>query len=302
MARTRAMLRRVRHLPPGLLLCALCLIVACGPEIQVERDLVYDTRFGAATTLDVYRPATPEGPAPLLILVHGGGWMSDSKSDLGSLPSRFAQEGFVTASVNYRLVPQVQFPEPVRDVACAVSWLVANAESFGARPERFALWGYSAGGHLVSLLAVNGDSPELAPDCGLPPPPRPIAVISGAGPQDLRALAWASEVQNLLGGTEAEVPEAYAAASPLDHVDPGEPPFLFIHGEQDVFVPVSHSRRMHAALQAQGNSSELLVLHGGGHVLNPGPSSGQLSWEEFSTDSPEAWSAMLSFLQRELSP
>jgi len=102
-------------------------------------------------------------------------------------------------------------------------------------------------------------------------------------------------VIDFVGGTKAEVPERYAAASPITYVGPGAPPFLMITGSTDVFVDPEHSRRMQDALTAVGTESKLLEIPGGGHLLNRGAS--DASWDvELSIDTPEAWAAMFDFL------
>lgn len=116
----------------------------------------------------------------------------------------------------------------------------------------------------------------------------------------MRALAWASEAQNYLGGKVEDIPEVYTAASPLEQVSEGEPPFLFIHGDQDVYVPADHSQRMQARLRERNNRADLVLIHGGGHVMNPSASSAHLAWSDFITDSPEAAFAIREFLAREL--
>ncbi len=121
------------------------------------------------------------------------------------------------------------------------------------------------------------------------------AVISGAGVQDLEPLAWTGEVQRYLGGTIEALPERYAQGSPVRRVRPGAPPYLFVHGDADAIVPHAQSVAMREALLAVGSEARLLTIRGGGHVLNPG-AGGQLRHEEFVTDAPEAWWAVLDFL------
>ena len=109
-------------------------------------------------------------------------------------------------------------------------------------------------------------------------------------------------MQAFLGGTPEEIPDVYDRASPLLHVGQGEPPFLLVHGDQDVYVPSSHSARMRSALREAGNEADFLLIRGGGHVMNPGASAGDLVWEEFAIDAPEAVAAINEFLARHLGP
>ncbi len=108
-----------------------------------------------------------------MLIIHGGAWKQESKERFTEVAEQLAEAGYVVASTNYRLVPEVQFPLPVRDVACALSAFEAEAPRLGFDPERVAVFGYSAGGQLASLLAVAADDPDLAPECGRPPPSPP---------------------------------------------------------------------------------------------------------------------------------
>ena len=115
---------------------------------------------------------------------------------------------------------------------------------------------------------------------------------------DLKQVSWAGQVQNFVGGTPEAIPETFERASPFTHVRQGAPPFLFIHGNQDLYVPIDQAVRTRDALHAVGTDAELLAIPGGGHVINPGAAAGQLDWPEESIDQPEAWWAMRDFLRR----
>jgi acetyl esterase/lipase len=170
----------------------------------------------------------------------------------------------------------------------------AHAAEYDVDPTRIAALGYSAGGHLVSMLGAAADDPVVAPDCASGPTGPVAAVISGAGPQDMGLMPQVDVVTNFVGGTKDEAPELYIQASPLSHVAAGAPPFLFIHGDNDWFVSIEHSRRMQAALDAVGTETHLLEIPGGGHIWND---DGDGAWDlEMSIDTPEAWSAMIDFL------
>ena len=122
-------------------------------------------------------------------------------------------------------------------------------------------------------------------------------MISGAGPEDMRLLPQVDAVIDFVGGSQDAVPERYVQASPISYVAPGAPPFLFITGGSDWFVDAEHAHRMQDALAAVGTETRLLEIPGGGHLLNRGASG--VSWDvELSIDTPEAWAAMLDFLDR----
>lgn len=279
---------------------ALLVAAAACSDVEILADRPYDDRFGESTTMDVYLPSGGGSARPAVLMIHGGGWHYFSKDAYIDAGTRLAGSGFVTASINYRLTPEGEYPRAMQDCACALAYLRAHAAELAIDPDRIAVLGYSAGGHLAAVLGVAIAEPDFQPDCAAGPTYAPAAVIAGAGPQDLRDLAHADAVQDLIGGTIDELPERYDRASPITHADvPGAPPFLLIHGTGDLFVPIEQSRRMRRALRDAGNDARLLEIRGGGHLLNLGADLGQSDLLT-SADTPEAWAATIAFLDETL--
>lgn len=114
-----------------------------------------------AQKMDIYLPKT-EGPYPVIIWIHGGGYLSGDKS--GS-DVNFAKEGlnrgYAVVSINYRLAEEARFPAQIYDVKTAIKYLRANAQTYNLDPNKFAVWGSSAGGHLAALAGTSGDDPSL---------------------------------------------------------------------------------------------------------------------------------------------
>src|SRR5262245_59011224 len=109
------------------------LVAACGGP-TVHEDVVYDHRFGGATSLDVHIPEGTATARPTVMLIHGGGWRYGSKEAYTEAAERFAAAGYVAATINYRLVPEGTYPAAVQDCLCALSFLRANAEVYGIDP------------------------------------------------------------------------------------------------------------------------------------------------------------------------
>lgn len=281
--------------------CAL-LTLACAPAcasgVRVEYDISYDDRDDD-TRLDVYLPTPASSPHAGVLLVHGGGWHQFDRTVLAAHAQRFAELGYVAINVEYRLVPEGVYPQAPQDVICALAFARTHAAAWQLDPQRIAAFGYSAGGHLVSLAGVASEYPRHANDCPWGATAPPAAVISGAGPQDLRTMSDAAAVINFVGGTLAEVPQNYSDASPITHVKPGAPPFLFVHSDGDLYVPYAQTTAMRAALNQAGNHTELLRLPGGGHIANS-PDTTRWDYVISATDLPEAWLAMDDFLARHL--
>jgi acetyl esterase/lipase len=189
----------------------LALLVACTAPDE-KRDIVYDTRFGGTTSMDVYLPDDEGTRRPAVLFVHGGSWRAGSKEHFEDAGRRLARSGYVVASVNYRLLPHGVFPRNAHDCICAYAYLRAHAEDYGVDPDRIVVMGYSAGAHLAGLVGVASDHPEMIPDCdaaGGRATPLPKGVIAAAGTQDFRLL-WASMddkkfVEEIMGGSPAEI-------------------------------------------------------------------------------------------------
>jgi len=236
--------------------------------ITITREL----RYGEAkrNVLDVYQPTSndPAGaPLPVVLQVHGGGWMIGNKAQQGQpLLSRLVPTGFVGVSVNYRLGPRSVFPAQLIDVKQAIAWVKEHIGEYGGDPDRIVITGGSAGGHLSSLAALT---PNLA---GYQPSFEDVdtsvmACIEFYGPSDftdrlgIRGRLSSYEVflsRVVMPGKLADHPELYAAMSPIEHVHPDAPPFLIIQGEIDVLVWREESE---AFARALGETSRQPVVY-----------------------------------------
>jgi acetyl esterase/lipase len=241
--------------------------------VRVARDVTYARRDGRALTFDVaWSESGP--PAPLVLLLHGGSWSGGSPASLQDEMHALARRGYTAATVEYRLTqaPRNVFPAAIADVRCALRTLRRRAADSHIAPDRVAAMGYSAGGHLASLLGTGSDLRELdaAPCDAGGESVRVQAVVSYAGPQDLRVNGpytreQAEIVTNFLGVFPGDDPATARLASPIAHVGAGDPPFLLVHGTNDDLVPVSHPRRMAEALQKAGTPASLIELPRIGH-------------------------------------
>ena len=208
---------------------------------------------GRRNLLDVY-VGNHAGPAPVVIYAHGGGYYSGRKNkEARMLLTRLAAEGYVCASVNYRLRPAVGFDEHLTDFAAAVRWMRANAERFGGDPRRLVLAGTSAGAHLAT---ITGLSPEVTRATGEP------GIESG----DVRAvLGFGGYYGHYYGLDSRHQPSSH----PIDHIDGDAPAHFVVHGELDPYVPVSLARRLVAALRATSRRPVVFAeLPGAHHVFD----------------------------------
>lgn len=215
---------------------------------------------------DVYIPDGERAAWPAVLVVHGGGWEGRSRDDMTGIARRLADRGFVAVNIDYRFAPEFRFPAQVHDVQLAMAWMRDEAERLRIDPDRIAGLGYSSGAHLVALagLVAGTDSPlneKYGPeDQGF------FAVVAGGIPSDFSLFNDGRLIRQLIGAPRAEAPEAYRAASPIEHVHADAPPFFLFHGAMDKLVPFEHAEVLHEALLAHDVHSELYRMRLRGHV------------------------------------
>jgi acetyl esterase/lipase len=256
------------------------------PEgVRAHRDLVYVEGGHERQTLDLFLPATPNGPVPVIIWVHGGGWQNGSKENCLALRSGFLERGYAVASLNYRLSQHAVFPAQIEDCKAAIRWLRAHAGEYGLDPARFGAWGSSAGGHLVALLGTSGDVKAFDVGAHLDQSSRVQAVCDYFGPTDFIALAksrdasrpatYLSPESRLIGGFVLDHPDKVTEANPITYVSADDPPFLIVHGDQDPLVPLAQSQLLFEAMKQSGLGVRFHTIRGGAHG-GPGFSSGEV--------------------------
>ncbi|MFK8112409.1 MAG: alpha/beta hydrolase fold domain-containing protein [Rubripirellula sp.] len=248
-------------------------------SVNIKRNLQYAERSDRSGLCDVYLPFTTPPPAghPVVVVVHGGGWVSGDKWTLESYSRALASHGMVAVTINYRLAPTHKFPAQVDDVRDALRWTRRNQQTFQLDLARIGMFGYSAGGHLSALIAaLEDESPEAQSAASEWQPsdprwqelPKICAVCVGGPPCDFRSLPIDNTALSyFLGGSRREKPDAYVSASPAAHVSPGDPVTQIIHGDQDLLVPITGSRQFHDAQVDAGIDSRMQVMPGQGHML-----------------------------------
>jgi len=235
------------------------------PEVRVAREVAF-LGEGRAEKADLYSPSGKPGdpPRPAVLVIHGGGWVGGDKSAARevNICTVLASHGYVAMSINYRLGPKnnpsASWPQNIRDCKAAVRWLRANAGRLGIAPARIGVIGSSAGGHLASLLGATGN--------GAPFDDPAPAAIDPAGVSAVVALY--APIQLGLGPIDAS---SDLGKSPFAYLDPGDPPFLLIHGTADTAVDPARSREFAEALDKAGVRHELVLVAGAGHSFDLQP-------------------------------
>ncbi|WP_428667418.1 alpha/beta hydrolase fold domain-containing protein [Runella sp.] len=227
--------------------------------------------------LDIYLPPNAQGNLPVVIWVHGGAWMlNDKYADMSYMKktiSAILANGFALASIDYRHSTQAVFPAQLQDCTQALEFLYQNAGKYGLNKDRFALMGFSAGGHLASLLALsqnNNVTTFVAP--GAKKSFKIKAVVDFYGPADLVGMVRKGDENNpkdpislLLGASPIARPDLAKIASPVTYVDKNDPPFIIINGEKDESVPYIQSQLLGSWLTLAGVRNEVIVVKDAPH-------------------------------------
>jgi acetyl esterase/lipase len=233
------------------------------PPPAVTRDVAYGHKDGLALTLDVLRPARPNGAAVIAIV--SGGWQSNVEMSRlivdGYLSPLLTEKGFTVFAVRHGSSPRYPMAAIVADVRRAVRFVRQHAGEYGVDPDRIGVYGGSAGGQLALLLGTTADSGDAsAADTVLRASSRVAAVVAYFAPTDL--ARW--ENRRAFPATALTDAEA-ARYSPIRFVSPGSAPSLIVHGDADRVVPIVEGETMYAALSKAGVAASFLRIEGAGH-------------------------------------
>ncbi|MBT2565898.1 alpha/beta hydrolase [Arthrobacter sp. ISL-85] len=260
---------------------------------KVLKGISYGSGAAGALKLDLYRPDSPQ-PAPVLIYLHGGAWITGLRDETPERLHNLAAHGIAVASIDYDFVHDAAFPAQLNNIKDALAWVEANAGEYNLDPQRIALGGASAGGYLATisglLLTETGPSGDTGAATSIgaivalftnfdltSARPKPVP---GSG-FTVPAFITNSTVPAYFGGTPptparrqallAGVPEdelnddILANLSPIDRLHANTPPLLIMHGTADGVAPVAQSINFHDRAQRMGLQAELRLLEGANH-------------------------------------
>ncbi len=243
--------------------------------------------YGGEQKLELLVPQGAAAPVPLVIYIHGGGWISGSRTPIPAGVSALCSRGYAVASLDYRLSDQAIWPAQIQDVKGAVRWLRSRAATYNLDPDRFAAWGWSAGGQLAAMLGTTGElstvtvggatvdlKGAVGGNTGVSS--RVQAVVDWYGQSDfLRMRFYQSNTNHdsptspegrlLGGGFLQQNPDLAATASAVTFASADDPPFLVQHGDLDPLVPFNQSELLVAALRAHRVEAAFVPLRGAGH-------------------------------------
>ena len=270
---------------------------------EVHPNIVYHTANNYEAKLDVYTPAeaAPTSPTPVVVVIHGGGWIAGSKEERVLEMMPYLQMGFAAVNVEYRMAHVSLAPAAVEDCRCALHWVFSNAKKYNFDPNRVVLQGGSAGGHLVLMTGMATAAAGFDKQCwtdednvwsdnpGTDKDPHVAAIVNWFGIADVVDELHDVNAKGYAVIWLGDQPNSDAVAkrvSPITYVNKNNPPIITIHGDKDALVPYEQSVRLHKALNAAGVPNQLVTMPGAGH--------GGFSYEQ----NQKAWAAIREFLKK----
>lgn len=244
----------------------------------VMANITYRRANNTDLKLDLYLPHDRPAAVPVVMFIHGGGWVVGAKEGeiLELIP--YIQMGFAAVNVEYRLGENSLAPAAVEDCRCALHWVVNNAAQYNFDINRIVVTGGSAGGHLA--LTTGLLTPEAGFDRGCTPPdamrwekadntvPKVAAVVNWFGITDVGDLLSGVNAKGYAIEWLSSLPDREQLArriSPVYLVGKDSPPVITIHGDKDTLVPYTQARRLHEVLNREGIRNQLVTIPNGGH-------------------------------------
>ena len=251
--------------------------------ISSHYDVLPNITYGIADNyelkLDVYRPTTAKAPTPVVMLIHGGGWIRHDKEGevMSLLP--YLEMGWAAVNVEYRVARVSLAPAAVEDCRCALHWIGRNAAKYNFDIGKVVVTGASAGGHLALTTAMipssagfdnrcvsqddskwSGPWPDITPNVA--------AVINWVGATDVDDLLHGPNIRSWAVswlGSQPDREQMAKRVSPINYVRAGLPPILSIHGNGDPIAPYAQAVRFHEALTKVGVRNQLLTISSNTH-------------------------------------
>ncbi|MBT8220152.1 MAG: alpha/beta hydrolase [Bacteroidia bacterium] len=221
----------------------------------------YATSHGHKRKLNLYMPGSSKNPAPLILFFHGGGYVGGSKFIIEPGVQRQVKRGYAVASISYSFLKVGPWPLQIHEAKAAIRYLKKNAQTLGIDPDRFIVWGVSAGAHLASMLGATSGTGHLEGDLGNH---ESDSVVHGAvvwyPPIDMTKIidpgipkfVMDKITTQVIGGPLEEYWQVAETLMPLNYIGPHTPPYYILHGDRDRVVPINQSNMLYDAMMAKG--------------------------------------------------
>ncbi|MDR1226688.1 MAG: alpha/beta hydrolase [Prevotellaceae bacterium] len=232
----------------------------------LQKNLVYTHVNGWKGHMDLHLPPKGDTPSPVILNIHGGGFIEGSK-DMQRGFGVFYSMGFTVANISYRLANVAPAPAAIEDVHCAIAYLVQNAKELHIDPTKIVTRGSSAGGHLALMGGLLCHTDSLVENCS-DTPVQIAAIVDICAPANLttwHAMKMGNKSSSSWLGARKNDMDFVYSISPIAHINKRSPPVFIAHGDADATVPYEQSVALLQVLQEQGVHAELYTVCGGGH-------------------------------------
>lgn len=247
---------------------------AFAAPVQATKDVQYVAGGSPSEKLDLYIPKSGSGPFPVVVWIHGGGWLLGDKSANPPVDD-VSDRGWALVSINHRTPVEAKYPAQLHDCKAAIRFLRANAKQYKLDPNRIAIWGESSGGHLGLLLGTTGNIKELEGEVGgnREYSSAVQGVVNWGGPSDLSTIdqqaqtpgakfisSRGGQVTALLGAYAPENQALAKDASPVTYASSQNSPMLLVHGRNDEIIPTQQSINAAQRFRLAGAPVQLHVV------------------------------------------
>ncbi|OYV35142.1 MAG: hypothetical protein B7Z81_09100 [Acidocella sp. 20-61-6] len=222
--------------------------------LTITRNISYGP--AARDKIDIYRPTNASGPLPVIVFFYGGSWQFGHRADYQFMAALLARRGFVVAVPDYRLYPQVKFPDFLSDCAAATAFVINNATQHGGNADEIFVIGHSAGAYNAVMLAL---APQFLDAAGTSPD-RLAGVIGISGPYDFLPLR--DPIIKDIFSPPADI----TLTQPITYTRDSAPPLLLLHGGQDTTVLPRNTTALGAKLRHAGGVVETKIYPKLGHI------------------------------------
>jgi acetyl esterase/lipase len=244
------------------------------PAADTYRGIQYSTESNV-DLMDIVVPTHSSDPKPIVVFVHGGAWFFGGRGQYTNDQYWLASHGYASATIDYRLSGVAPWPAQIQDCNCAIRYLRAHAVEYNIDPNRIAVWGDSAGGHLVAMLGLTSGNKTFEGRGGWSGYSSKVdAVLDFFGISDIKALvAYPGVMQSIIDAVDKLLPappgqfdKIATDASPVTYAyKMHAPPFLIYCGDADEVVPPVQSKILYDALKKSHHDATLIVVPGAGH-------------------------------------
>ena len=258
----------------GLIFVSACAKPPAGLYETISTpNVTYVQRGERSLVMDIVQPRDCPGPRPAVLMYHGGGWVAGDRSDMAPMAKFLASLGYTAASAQYRLASKQgpHYPAQVQDTFAALKFLKSHAKEYDIDPDRIAVMGESAGGHLALLVGLARDPSIFGGDDYPDVSAKVACIVDIYGPTNLPDLCQTGDlVARLVGpiflnARLCDEPVKWRDASPINHVRADAPPVLIVHGIGDETVPIGQADQLHKALHEAGATCQIVRVKGAGH-------------------------------------